>query len=368
MEESKAARTLQSRRKHWIKFLHQHYISIFHWDSLSITDKDMIYACYATSLVAGKSIKSISLKTDTIKRYLEAAGYNSLREQQKSLLFNRWHSTQHNLTPLVHTVLKEHSRWMSVPNRREPITKNMLVFWASKQSTYHPDSLEAALIDWMILGSKTGVRKSEWCQDFSDIKKGCIAKNVDGSSKAFIATDFNLCHRSARQNTSIGIENPEQNVVFITWRFQKNGYNGEKIPFVKDHTYPSLCPVQSASRILNRAYRLHVPTDKPIAVFRNSCGKVEFINQKQVQSFIREAASKVYNITSKEKLKLFSCHSVRVGACVALHVGGADPMSIKARLRWRSNSFEMYLRHVVRLGSIHNTIFNRSNPDDTEPT
>ena len=218
----------------------------------------------------------------------------------------------------------------------------------------------------MILGAKTGARKSEWCQDSQDAKKDTFSKNIDGTSKAFIAQDFQFSYRSARQG-AISIQlNKQPNVVHITWRFQKNGQNGETIPFTKDSTHPFFCPVRAASRIIQRAQRLNIPAFSPIAVFASKQNSFHFIHDKQVRTFIQHAAARVYNITSKAKLQLFSCHSIRVGACVALHVGGADPMSIKARLRWRSNSFEMYLRHVVQLGSIQNMLFNRANPDDIE--
>jgi len=47
-----------------------------------------------------------------------------------------------------------------------------------------------------------------------------------------------------------------------------------------------------------------------------------------------------------EDLARFSSHSLRIGACVALHSTGISAMNIKDALRWRSDSFMMYLRDL----------------------
>jgi hypothetical protein len=54
----------------------------------------------------------------------------------------------------------------------------------------------------------------------------------------------------------------------------------------------------------------------------------------------------VYNITNPEELARFSSHSIRVGACVALHAANISELDIQHALRWRSNSFWNYLRNL----------------------
>ena len=71
---------------------------------------------------------------------------------------------------------------------------------------HHHDSLYAALTDWMILGAKTGARKSKWCQDKTDVRKGRFALNVDNSAKAFIASDWTF--RSVPQDLFLTIPTP----------------------------------------------------------------------------------------------------------------------------------------------------------------
>eukprot|EP00957_Ditylum_brightwellii_P060849 4619704-Ditylum_brightwellii.AAC.1 len=55
-------------------------------------------------------------------------------------------------------------------------------------------------------------------------------------------------------------------------------------------------------------------------------------------------AKDLYNLTLPEVIKHVSSHSIRVGACVLLHSSGKDDDFIKLRLRWKSDTFRLYLR------------------------
>lgn len=51
---------------------------------------------------------------------------------------------------------------------------------------------------------------------------------------------------------------------------------------------------------------------------------------------------KMFKLTSKEDLGWYTAHSVRVGACVALHAAGASIMTIQFRHGGRINSKTTY--------------------------
>jgi hypothetical protein len=51
-------------------------------------------------------------------------------------------------------------------------------------------------------------------------------------------------------------------------------------------------------------------------------------------------------VTDPKELEKFSSHSIRVGACVALHAAGVSKLNIKFALRWKSDSFYTYLRNL----------------------
>ena len=86
-----------------------------------------------------------------------------------------------------------------------------------------------------------------------------------------------------------------------------------------------------------------------MAVFTECKGKKKicFIDDVQITTIVKEAARKVYNIKCKKELAKFTSHSVRVGACVCLHAQNASKEYIKFYLRWRSDSFRMYLRKII---------------------
>ena len=254
---------------------------------------------------------------------------------------------------------------MTVPNRREPITKVMILHWCKVRLSHPPDSLESALADWMILGAYAGFRKSEWIQDhYTFHKKHKFNENVDGSSKAFIFNDFTFFHRpDPKDIRPILTQNQRTNCVTICWRFQKNGQNGECVTFTENYLEPQLSQVRAAQRIIQRAVRLKVPKNNPIAVFSSSHNTCTYLTHIHAQKNIRAVAKACYSDLDAKNLNKFTCHSVRVGACVTLHIGGANEHDIKHRLRWRSNSFMMYLRSMPQIAARHNSLFNQTDPD-----
>ena len=100
----------------------------------------------------------------------------------------------------------------------------------------------------------------------------------------------------------------------------------------------------------------------PIAVYTeiiNGKRKVCYIDDIHIKSLLQEAARAVHHIKDKDDLAKFSAHSIRVGACVLLHAQKISTEDIKFRLRWRSDSFRMYLRNIVQLAERHkNAISN----------
>ena len=204
----------------------------------------------------------------------------------------------------------------------------------SIDTTYN-DSLEASLIDWFILGMYTGMRKSEWCQDRYLLQKnGQVLLNRDHSPSAFILDDFQFEQANGYQcnnNRLASLHNVS--LVEIRCRYQKNGNNGEILSFMCNTKNPSRCPVQAALRIRDRAIRLGVPPHLPIAVFKNSKGYSQYVDDFHVTQLLQFRAKQVYNITNSDDLARFTTNSIRVGACVLLHETNQTPDFIKARLR-----------------------------------
>ena len=138
---------------------------------------------------------------------------------------------------------------------------------------------------------------------------------------------------------------------------QKNGDNGQKILYTRNTADPRMCAVAAAIRICERALRLDIKNDVPMAVYKVK-NKVIFMTQLEVEKEMQSCAKKLYHFTLKEDIARYTSHSVRVGACVALHSTGSSIMTIQFRLRWRSDKFKNYLRHVNQLADQHNISIN----------
>jgi len=340
----------------WVKFLQTHSLTPSTYSHLATFDQDYVAACYTLSLTQGHTLTSRKITTQCIKNYLQAARI----PKRHNPLSN---SNELSFPPLVQDVLSKHSKLESVPNRREPVTISMLTYWNTLAlQSLHPDSLESAQFDWFVLGMLAGFRKSEWLQDSFEYRKTkTFNLNVDGSTKAFIASDFQFINTPTTCKTEKHSSHNIPHLLQITWRFQKNGQNGQQITFLHNNQNPRFSPVPAAQRILARARRLGVPSTSPIAVFSNN-GALQYMHHNIIESAIKKCAQHVYNCTPTQ-LKLYSCHSIRVGACVLLHSTQPDPLYIQFRLRWRSQSFISYLRNTPRLASLHNNILNTTDSD-----
>ena len=237
-----------------------------------------------------------------------------------------------------------------------------MMTWLKKNAESNSiDSEIASIVDWIILGRYTGYRRSEWCQttqtEYTRIMEwpGQPSEATILEDLEFLDSDEQLIKLTSTTDLNL-IE-----YVKVTWRKQKNGQNGEEIPFARDRKEPKVCPVLAAIRIVQRANRLGVPLGEPIAVFKNKKGQRRFITDKMVAALLRKAASEVLNIDKHSaKLTLWSTHSIRVTAANLLHREKMTDTFIQTRLRWRSNSFLMYLRNTFYSADQHTKVLRVS--------
>ena len=322
-----------------------------------------ILACYTAYLASGSTILAIAIKVDTIKRYLHAVAALSRSHGQ----IDPTRVKSGDRAPSIDDILKEAKRWEKVPNRCEPLTKEMLGYISQQakkeRSVGHRDGLYSVISDWGTMGLQSGIRKSEWAQDDVSLRRDKdVQRNVDGTSKAFISSDFTFkgdAGKHLRSTTQVSMAAAK--TVDKRWRFQKNGDNGQQVTYAKDIVHKELCFVKAATNVVSRASRLKIPPAEPIAqyaTYKRGCKKptiksVNYVTDVEINKVLREAAREVYNIKCPTKLAKFSSHSFRVGACVQLHAANQDTEFIKFRLRWRSDSFKMYLRNIPALARQH---------------
>ena len=347
-----------------------------------IQARNFVLACYAVSLTTGETLLAKKIRHATLRNYIKDA----------CILHERRKLASPRAAPIdyVDIILKAVKKYEIVPNRREMIHDNMyheltrLYKQACKSS---PDSQVAALCDWLFLGRHTGFRKSEWCHDSSttwatitDPEWGDRPNSValilqDITFQTADGTVVTIPHSMARKlrpgELPLGIR-----YMRIRIRKQKNNNNYEVITYEASIRNTTLCPVRAGLSIVARGMRLGLPEDHPAAVFRTGDGRTHLIRAKEANSIIRQTARQAFHLKHNDTtLNKWSTHSIRVTACNLLHRAGFNDAYIKNRLRWRSDTFQMYLRNTFYNAEGHAkaldlelapTVAQRRAPEDHE--
>ena len=182
--------------------------------------------------------------------------------------------------------------------------------------------------------------------------------SIDGSPIVFTFHDITFYgsnYKWLHQTWETNLDPTVVTEVQLHWTVEKNLNNGETISQAKNINI-KLCAVLAALHIRARVQRLNASEHAILAVFSHR-NKTVFITNKYITSHLQAIATATHSVTSKEELKCWTPHSIRVGACVSLSEGGKDYHFIKLCLRWKSDTYLLYLRNTSHLASQHsNTI------------
>jgi hypothetical protein len=327
----------------------------------------MQFALYAHYLASGNTLHCQSVKLSTIKKYMLniAVFFKRFGKQERD--FRMQDDKNTTLIPELTKLYAELQRWESVPDRREPFTLDMLDALCSLVASTQapPDSDLAALQDWFTIGLFAGLRKSEWAQNAGTATMGSQQLNRFGDTQAFCVNDFRFELTNGKRVLGYAVLSEQADAVQklrITFRTQKNGENGEEKLFARNEKPHGCCCVRAALRVLERFQRLRGNSDltTPLGIYRSTDGHCRLITSDLVEREMRNLAAKVYHldpVKDRVALQRWSCHSLRVGACVILHGKGFTESQIKFLLRWRSNAFMMYLRNLTVLSTGQNAAF-----------
>jgi len=258
----------------------------------------------------------------------------------------------------IKTMTNAVKKYETVPKRKEMISDSMFGYIARLTSRASEDSLVKAIGDWIALGCYTGFRKSEWCSDHHDSFVTIEDPNWGDrpSTLSVITDDFSFSTVTGRRIHDIStVDDCDAVFTSLCFRKQKNNDNGQTLTYRRrpDPHWP--CPTQASLNIVRRANRLGTPKDHPAAVYRDSAsGQRRLITASQVAVLLRHVAQKVFDIPVGHKdLLAWSCHSIRVTAANLLHRARFSDSYIKNRLRWRSDTFLMYLRNTFYTADQH---------------
>lgn len=282
------------------------------------------------------------MRSSTINNYLTAAA-KLYTDQHLPNPFSS--KVAINYPKVIIKALKEYEK---IPDRREVITDSMFEYINVRAKESAEDSLIAALQNWFAWGRYSGPRRSEWCQT----SKKSYEKEIDDSAKAITPADIVFYDAESK---ILNMLNDFSKVYYATveWRWQKNNDNGEKIKYFINTTCFAWCPVHALWNIKQRARRLMIPDDEPIAQYKDEKGKRYFITDTNVNALLQEAAKMKLGIKEKSILSKWTTHSLRVTAANELHRLGFSMLYIKHRLRWKSDAFIKYLRHTIHVARRH---------------
>ena len=218
------------------------------------------------------------------------------------------------------------------------------------------------------------LRRIEWCQEAASRgKRPPLSRpqidRRDNLPRAFLLRDVECFSvTGAFIPLADAILNPSRvESCTVVWRFQKNNENGELKKLTRSSTASSHCRVESLLAIVRCRLSLCSPdADIPLAVFQEKAhATASYITNWDVTGMLRSLAAEVYNLDPTkardlQQLKRWSCHSLRVGACVLLHAMGFSPTDIQFLLRWKSDAFMAYLRNLSFLSRRHADAIDRA--------
>ena len=308
--------------------------------------------CYLELLQQGNTIKLQVVKVATLKAYLaEAATWITDAGYPDPRFSTTWtHAPPLSpWIPRLKQALGRQRNWEIKAARKEPLTRKMVWDFATQAKKSHPDSLPAALYDWMALGLSAAFRSIEWAQETKGKVKCAsmqLAKGKQPEHLPMAVTMGDIEFLDEHRCPFHGQDRERASYVAITWRTQKNNINGQIVTFGRAKT-TYLCPVRAAWRIQERAERIQHPSG---LLGVSSTGPIAKLEATQ---YLRACAARVYSYIDKADLEKYTLHSIRVGACVLLYELNKSAAFIKDRLRWRSDSFMDYLRDTPRIAALH---------------
>ena len=315
------------------------------------------FALFLLWLADGHTINGNFIKAATMENYLRSIGTLIKHRTGRDPRYDN--AGDKKMSDRLHVILDEIKRWERVPNKKRPYTHKMhkvLMAMAAKTNA-HEDSALAAAVNWFAVNLQLGCRLQEWAQSDDNRKLGAHAFVEGFGARAFTLSDLSFKDIDGRKvslEAFLADESKVQTIEFC-WRVQKNRQNGETLSYDRNTTDTAGCMVRNMWQILHRFKRLIGLHEQhtPIAVYNAPGEGIIHMHKSIVDKILQTVAMRTYHLTPEEALD-YTSHSLRIGACVLLHMAGADEKTLKQLLRWRSNAFMEYLRQLPRIRQLHN--------------
>jgi hypothetical protein len=196
-------------------------------------------------------------------------------------------------------------QWEALPNRRSPVTKRMIQDLHKTMQGTHQDYKHRAFYDWPIIGAQTGFRGCEWAskrpiKHLANFPKAedplrsiyqCLGKDI-------VLYDHN--NRHIPDNELVTTPDNQLCGFTVTYRFQKNGDNRQKIDYVANQKYPKTCAARAAKRIKLRALRFGLTPDWPLLCYKAARGTKtpNWFHSTIIRTLLQSMAMTTYNVSN----------------------------------------------------------------------
>lgn len=305
---------------------------------------------YCKFCIEGKNIRhKDSIRAETVAGYMREV--NELFKKRNLPLPVNFKDRKDKVNILISNLKAEED----IANQRSPFTPQMVAKFISRGKATGHLTLEALCMDVIMSGGRQGYRASETTTtrrtkpdyfEYPGSKKRVIKAMC---ADWWTAYDGNNDTMDDFLQRKAAVEKMK-----IHWKFQKNRRNNEPVTHTRSETDPDFCIVERTLSMIERARKLGQPDHLPLCVYRDAKGQMKYLTSTDLTNYIREVARAVHPNMPKSEWMKFSCHSIRVWACVLLSESGRNGDYIKKRLRWLSDCYRIYLRDTDTMANKHN--------------
>jgi hypothetical protein len=164
------------------------------------------------------------------------------------------HYRESQIAPAIKVCLDEIKQLENVPNRREPLTTDMIYFQQTQCSISTPFLEHQVLFDFQVIAIYSGISLGEWARNNNVHHLDQIHLNIDGTPTAFISIDdleFYGCNKRV-MSCADALANQELVLqIDVRWLFQKNGDINQKKSFLRvGLRKATLCSVSAWLRVM----------------------------------------------------------------------------------------------------------------------
>ena len=307
-----------------------------------------LLTCFVTSLIQGVNLKDKdNIRSATIKGYIKEI--NELH-RLRGLPMPIDLKAKDNAPARLYKNLQQEE---DIAKRRAPLTEAIAAEIIKRGKKADKLSKEALLKDITVISRKVGPRALE----FAQVSPNKIELHTYPSGKTIIkalcADRFKAKDKKGRPIIDPVANRDKVHSITYVWKIQKNRRNNETKTYTRDYESDDLCVVNATINIIDRAKALGQTDDKPVCVYAGNLKKMRYITADATTKYLRKITKEVYPHMTQDELSYYSCHSFRVWAAVLLNEAGKGGDYIKIRLRWLSESYQIYLRDTINAADNH---------------